>query len=159
MNLKKKKNNEKSLVLVSGGQDSATCLFWALKKFKTVEAISFYYAQKHSKEIDVAESLCNQLKINHKKVDISFLKDLVISNLFDGKNDINKSHVLNKKVPSSFVPYRNMIFLTLAAAWASTIDTKHIVIGVCETDYSGICGLQGCFYKIIAGLIKSGYRF
>ena len=147
MNLKKKKNNEKSLVLVSGGQDSATCLFWALKKFKTVEAISFYYAQKHSKEIEIAESLCKQLNIRHKKVDISFLKDLVISNLFNNKKNINKAHILNKNVPSSFVPYRNMIFLTLSSAWASTINAKHIVIGVCETDYSGYADCRDVFIK------------
>jgi 7-cyano-7-deazaguanine synthase len=145
--LKKSYNNETSLVLVSGGQDSATCLFWALKEFKKVEAISFFYAQKHSKEIEIAESICKKLKINHKKIDISFLKDLVISNLFENKNNINKSHKLNKDVPSSFVPYRNMIFLTLAAAWASTIDVKHIVIGVCETDYSGYADCRDVFIK------------
>ena len=139
--------NEKSLVLVSGGQDSTTCLFWAIKNFKKVDAITFYYAQKHSKEIEVAESLCKKLKVNHKKIDISFLKDLVISNLFNNKNNINKSHILNKNVPSSFVPYRNMIFLTLAAAWASTIATKHIVIGVCETDYSGYADCRDVFIK------------
>ncbi len=145
--MKKLFNNDEVLVLVSGGQDSTTSLFWALKEFNKVHAITFYYAQKHSKEIEVAKSICNKLKISHKIIDISFLKDLVISNLFEDKKNINKSHILNKDVPSSFVPYRNMIFLTLSAAWASTIGVKHIVIGVCETDYSGYADCRDVFIK------------
>ena len=140
-------NNENALVLTSGGQDSTTCLFWALNNFKKTDAISFNYGQKHSKEIKIAALICKQLKINHKIVDISFLSKLVISNLFSGEKDVNEHHVLNKDVPSSFVPYRNMLFLTLASAWASSIGARHIVIGVCETDYSGYADCRDVFIK------------
>lgn len=145
--MKKNFKNEEALLLLSGGQDSTTSLFWALNEFKKVHAISFYYAQKHSNEIEIAKTICNKLKINHKIIDVSFLKDIVISNLFENKKKLNKAHMLNKDVPSTFVPYRNMIFLTLSAAWASTIRVKHIVIGVCETDYSGYADCRDVFIK------------
>ena len=140
-------NKENALVLTSGGQDSTTCLFWAINNFKKIYAVSFNYGQKHSKEIEVAESICEKFNIDHKVVDISFLKELVISNLFEGADDVNKKHELNNDVPSSFVPYRNMIFITLASAWASTLGVKHIVTGVCETDYSGYADCRDVFIK------------
>ncbi len=139
--------SENALVLVSGGQDSITCLFWALKNFNKVHAISFDYGQKHSKEIAIAQKICGKLNVEHKTVDISFLKNLVESNLFKGADDVNLRHKLNENVPSSFVPYRNMIFLTLAGAWASTLKVKHIVTGVCETDYSGYADCRSVFIR------------
>ncbi|OHD17082.1 MAG: 7-cyano-7-deazaguanine synthase QueC [Spirochaetes bacterium GWD1_27_9] len=140
-------NDEDALVLVSGGQDSVTCLFWALKNFKKVHCITFDYSQKHSKEIEIAQNICKKLGLTQKIVDISFLKDLVISNLFEGQNDVNEKHKLNENIPSSFVPYRNLIFLTLASAWASTINVKNIVAGVCQTDYSGYADCRDVFVK------------
>ena len=147
--MKQTYKNEHALVLFSGGQDSTTCLFWALNNFKKVYTISFNYGQKHSKEIEIASSICKKLDVEHKIVDISLLSELVISNLFLGKGDLNEDHKLNKDVPSSFVPYRNMIFLTFAAAWASTIRVYHIVMGVCETDYSGYADCRDVFIKSI----------
>jgi len=140
-------NNDDALVLLSGGQDSTTSLFWAIKNFKNIFTLSFYYNQKHSDEIKIAGSISKKLKLKHKVIDISFLKNIVISNLFKGSDDVNKKHKLKEDVPSSFVPYRNMIFLTLAAAWASTINVKHIITGVCETDYSGYADCRDIFIK------------
>lgn len=137
----------KALVLTSGGQDSTTCLFWALKNFKQVSAISFFYGQKHAEEIAAAAHICKKLNVDLKSVDISFLKELVHSNLFKGTPDVNTAHELNAAVPASFVPYRNLLFLTLASAWASTIGVRHIVIGVCETDYSGYADCRDVFIK------------
>lgn len=140
-------NKEDCLVLTSGGQDSTTCLFWAKKNFKKVRAISFIYGQKHSDEVKVSKEICKDLGIDLKILDISFMAELVKSNLFKGQPDVNESHVLNDEVPSSFVPYRNMIFLTLASAWASTLGIKHVVTGVCETDYSGYADCRDVFIK------------
>ena len=75
------------------------------------------------------------------------MKDLVVSNLFKGGGDVADKHSLDENVPSSFVPYRNLIFLTLSAAWASTIGVKHIVTGVCQTDYSGYADCRDVFVK------------
>jgi len=140
-------SNEEALVLTSGGQDSTTCLFWAVKNFKAVHAVSFFYGQKHAAEIEAAGAICDKLKIDLKTLDISFLKDLVRSNLFQGTPDVNAAHALSPEVPSSFVPYRNLLFLTLAAAWAGTIGVRHLVTGVCETDYSGYADCRDVFIK------------
>jgi 7-cyano-7-deazaguanine synthase len=138
---------EEALVLTSGGQDSTTCLFWALKNFKGVRAIGFFYGQKHAVEMEAAAGICAKLNIEFKTLDIGFLKDLVSSNLFQGRPDVNASHVFSADVPSSFVPYRNLLFLTLAAAWASTLGVRHLVTGVCETDYSGYADCRDVFIK------------
>jgi 7-cyano-7-deazaguanine synthase len=145
--LKQIYNNEDCLVLTSGGQDSTTCLFWAQKNFRKVSAMSFVYGQKHSEEVEVSRNICRDLGIDLKVLDISFMTELVKSNLFEGQGDVNKSHELSDEVPSSFVPYRNMIFLTLASAWASTIGVKHIITGVCETDSSGYADCRDVFVK------------
>lgn len=139
--------NNDAVVLVSGGQDSATCLIWALNQFDNVHAISFFYNQKHSIEIEAAEKICHKLKVPHKTVDLSFMKDLVISNLLKNTPDVNSMHVQDNHVPSSFVPYRNLLFLTLASAWAGTVGARHVVIGVCETDYSGYADCRDIFVK------------
>jgi 7-cyano-7-deazaguanine synthase len=151
--------DEKALVLFSGGQDSTTCLFWAQQNFKAVAAISFFYGQKHSVEIETAASICHKLNVAHKLVDISFLTDLVVSNLFRGQGDVSLSHPFKADVPASFVPYRNMIFLTLAAAWASTIGAKHLITGVCETDFSGYADCRDVFIKSLQATLNLATDF
>lgn len=138
---------EDAVVLASGGQDSTTCLAWAKKHFNKVYAISFFYGQKHSVENDIAKEICESMDIPLKTVDISFMKDIVVSNLFDGTDDVNCGHSQNKDVPASFVPYRNLLFLTVAAGWAGTVGAKHLVTGVCETDYSGYADCRDVFVK------------
>jgi len=138
---------EDAVVLMSGGQDSTTSLFWALENFHKVYTVSILYHQKHSKEVEIARRICEKLNIENKVIDLPFLKDLVLSNLFKDTADVNQSHVLNKDIPSSYVPYRNLIFLTMASAWATTIGAKHIVIGVSETDYSGYADCRDVFIK------------
>ena len=132
---------------MSGGQDSTICLYWALKNFKKVSAISFNYGQKHDVEVKIAKKICDLNNVTHKIVDISFLENLVVSNLFKGTENVNLPHSQKEDVPSSFVPYRNLIFLTLASAWASTIGANHLVIGVCQTDYSGYADCRDVFIK------------
>jgi 7-cyano-7-deazaguanine synthase len=121
---------EDALVLFSGGQDSTTSLFWALGRFHKVHAICFYYAQKHSYEIACARKICGKLGIDIKVVDISLMKNLVISHLFKHTGAIRPdTHPLRDNVPSSFVPYRNLLFLVLAAAWASSLRSRHRLPG------------------------------
>ena len=140
-------NKEAALVLMSGGQDSTTILAWALKNFTKVSAISFFYNQKHAKELEAAKKICKKMNVPIKIQDISFLEELVISNLFKDEGDLDEPHQLNKNVPAAFVPYRNMIFLTLAAAWSSTIKVKNMIIGVCQADYSGYADCRDIFIK------------
>lgn len=140
--------NENVLVLFSGGQDSTTSLFWALDQFQRVYALCFFYGQKHAHEVACAKKICKKLDIEIKVVDISFIKDLVVSHLFKHTGAIKPdSHPLHSGVPSSFVPYRNLLFLVLAGAWASTLRIRHIVSGVCETDSSGYADCRDVFIK------------
>src|SRR4030042_61795 len=139
--------NENAVVAVSGGQDSVTSLYWALRTFKSASAISFYYQQKHSVELDIAKEICAVNKVPHKLVDISFLKDLVVSNLFQEAGDVREASAVDPKLPASFVPYRNVIFLTLASAYASSIGARSVVTGVCQTDYSGYPDCRDIFIK------------
>lgn len=145
--MKQSYNDEDAVVLCSGGQDSTTCLVWATKNFRKVHAIGFFYGQKHSAELDAAKGICAGLAVDFKLVDISFMKDLVVSNLFAGQGDVAARHGLSEEVPASFVPYRNLVFLTLAAGWASTVGARHLVTGVCETDYSGYADCRDVFVK------------
>jgi len=157
--MKQKYNSEPCLVLASGGQDSTTCLFWAMENFSSVNAICFSYGQKHSAEVEVSKGICSSLGVDQKVVDISFMADLVRSNLFDGQPDVNEKHELNDKVPASFVPYRNMLFLTLASARACTLGIKHIVTGVCETDYSGYADCRDVFIKSLQASLNLATDF
>ena len=139
--------NLDALVLMSGGQDSTTSLFWAMKEFRSVNCITFFYDQKHSKEVEISKKICRDLNISQKIVDISFIKDISVSNLFNNNEDVSLKHPFNENVPSSFVPYRNLLFLTIAAAWASTLKINDIIIGVSETDYSGYADCRDIFIK------------
>ena len=126
---------KKALVLLSGGQDSTTCLFWAKKKFHSVEAIGFDYGQRHIKELKYANKICEKEGIKYSIIKL----DDIFSNsaLITQDENLNIKHPSNNELPNSFVPGRNLIFLSIASARAINNDIFDIVIGVCETDYSG----------------------
>lgn len=132
--LLKSNKMKKAVIIFSGGQDSTTCLFWALKNFDEVEAITFDYGQKHSVEIEQSKIICLEQKVKQTIIDISFLGTIVESAL-TSNGDVN---VINEKgLPASFVPNRNQLFITLAHSYAQKIGAKNLVTGVCQTDYSG----------------------
>lgn len=132
-----------AVVIFSGGQDSTTCLYWAKNRFDKVEAITFNYGQNHSIEIEQAKEICKKERIKITIVDISFLDTLVESALTSNGN----VNLLNKiGLPSSFVPNRNQLFITLAHAYAQKIGANHLVAGMCETDFSGY---PDCRHKFI----------
>jgi 7-cyano-7-deazaguanine synthase len=137
-------DRQAALVLFSGGQDSTTCLAWALARFDHVETIGYAYGQRHAVELACREPLLEGLKAinatwaaklgdHHHTLDIptigtvsetALTRDVAIAMGEGG-------------LPNTFVPGRNLIFLTFAAALAYRRGLKHIVTGVCETDYSG----------------------
>ena len=131
------KYNDPALVVLSGGQDSVTCLGIALSLHNTnVKAIGFTYGQRHRIEIECAKKLCKLLEVDYKVIDISFLGELVTSAL-TGEGDVNDPHARLKNLPASFVPNRNALFLTIAHAYAQEFEARTIYTGVCQTDYSG----------------------
>lgn len=152
-------HQEDGLVLTSGGQDSTTCLYWAGKNFRSIQAISFKYGQKHAVEVDAAKSICRDIGVPLKILDISFIAELVHSNLFEGMPDVNLPHKSQNNVPSSYVPYRNLLFLTLASAWAGTLGIHHVVTGICETDYSGYADCRDVFVKSLQATLNLATDF
>ena len=137
--------NKKAVVVFSGGQDSTTCLFWALKEFDEVIAVTFNYNQRHSLEIECAKNIAKELGVEHHILDMDLLNQLAPNALT--RNDIEIKEGQGKEPPSTFVEGRNMLFLTFAAVLAKVKGAKHIVTGVCETDFSGYPDCRDVFIK------------
>ncbi len=147
---------KKAVVVFSGGQDSTTCLVQALKEFDEVHAITFDYGQRHKLEIEVAQQLAKQLGVTaHKVMDVSLLNELAISSLT--RDDIPVSHELQANgLPNSFVPGRNILFLTLAGIYAYQIGATTIITGVCETDFSGYPDCRDEFVQAMNQALAKG---
>lgn len=128
--------NEAALVLFSGGQDSTTCLFWAKKTFKKVQALCFSYGQRHSVEIEVARKIAEIAEVPFQLLDASVISHLAPNSLTDPSIVMDEEQP-SGSYPNTFVPGRNMLFITLAAAVAYAKDIRHLVTGVSEADYSG----------------------
>lgn len=109
----------KAVVIFSGGQDSTTCLVQALEQYDEVHAITFDYGQRHREEVEVAQKLTSKLGVKaHKVMDVTLLNELAVSSLT--RDDIPVSHELQENgLPNSFVPGRNILFLTLAGIYAT----------------------------------------
>ena len=165
------KIDESALVIFSGGQDSTTCLLWALKKFNRISAITFNYKQRHSIEIECAKNIINILnskdklqvswlknkpKINHIIVDISFLSDLLKTAMIQ---NLEIKYDEGSGLPSTFVPGRNILFLTIAAGYAYQNKIKHLVAGVCQTDYSGYPDCRDSTIKSLQTTLKLGLDY
>jgi 7-cyano-7-deazaguanine synthase len=136
--------NEKAVVVFSGGQDSTTCLFWGLDHFAEVETVTFNYNQRHSLEIDCAASIAKELGVKHTVLDMSLLNQLAPNALTRG--DIEIEHK-EGELPSTFVDGRNLLFLSFAAVLAKQVGARHIITGVCETDFSGYPDCRDVFVK------------
>lgn len=137
--------NDKAIVVFSGGQDSTTCLFWAIENFKEVEAVTFDYNQRHSLEIECAKAIAIELGVKQHILDMSLLNQLAPNALT--RDDIKVTDGKDGELPSTFVPGRNLLFLSFAAVLASQLGAKHIVTGVCETDFSGYPDCRDIFIK------------
>ncbi len=140
----KKMGNEKAVVVFSGGQDSTTCLYWAIKHFKEVEAVTFNYNQRHRLEIEVAESIARELMIKHTILDMSLLNQLAPNALTRDNIQIEQK---DRELPTTFVDGRNLLFLSFAAILAKQSVARHIITGVCETDFSGYPDCRDVFIK------------
>lgn len=136
---------EKALVVFSGGQDSTTCLFWAMERFDEVVAVTFDYGQRHKKEIECAKSIAEELNIEHHILDMGLLGQLTSNALTREEIEIKAGS--EGELPSTFVEGRNMLFLTFAGVMAKVKGIKHIVTGVCETDFSGYPDCRDIFVK------------
>ncbi|WP_152658178.1 7-cyano-7-deazaguanine synthase QueC [Oceanobacillus sp. CFH 90083] len=137
--------NKRAVVVFSGGQDSTTCLFWALERFEHVELVTFDYNQRHSLEIEIAKEIAEEQGLRHHILDMSLLNQLAPNALT--RKDIEVENTEDGSVPNTFVPGRNLLFLSFATILAKQIDAKHIITGVCETDFSGYPDCRDIFTK------------
>ena len=134
---------EKAIVLFSGGQDSATCLAWALDRFAEVETMAFDYGQTHAVELAVRKPFLTRLREafpawaaklgEDHEIDLSLLHRISDTALTRDR----AIEMTDSGLPNTFVPGRNLLFFITAAAVGYRRDSRHLVGGMCETDYSG----------------------
>lgn len=125
-----------SVVVLSGGQDSTTCLAWRLQQGGTVHAVSFDYGQRHRVELKQAVKIAALAGVQHEVLDLRTLGQAAPSALTRSDIEVSTTGGMGG-LPSTFTPGRNLVFLTLAASYALARGAKEIVTGVCQTDYSG----------------------
>ncbi|EMC23613.1 7-cyano-7-deazaguanine synthase QueC [Streptococcus mutans] len=134
---------QSALVVFSGGQDSTTCLFWAMKHYEYVETVTFSYGQRHSQELEVAKEIAAEQGVKHHILDMSLLGQIT-------ENALTSDIAIETKdgeVPNTFVDGRNHLFLSFAAVLAKHRKIRDIVTGVCQTDFSGYPDCRDVFVK------------
>lgn len=131
------------MVVFSGGQDSATCLAWALSRYQQVYTVGFYYGQRHHIEMDCRTVLLQAIPAMKTQWAQRLRHDHIINTDFfqtlDNNALVNQQDIttLPDGSPNTFVPGRNLVFVTLAAAYAHSLQVQDVIMGVCETDSSG----------------------
>ena len=134
---------QSALVVFSGGQDSTTCLFWAMKHYEYVETVTFSYGQRHSQELEVAKEIAAEQGVKHHILDMSLLGQIT-------ENALTSDIAIETKdgeVPNTFVDGRNHLFLSFAAVLAKQRKIRDSVTGVCQTDFSGYPDCRDVFVK------------
>ena len=131
--------NSQAVVVLSGGQDSTTCLYWAIDRFgeTNVQSLTFDYGQRHRIELDCAARIAADAGISNVRLPIDTFAALGGDALTDSKIAVESQPVPTTGLPNTFVPGRNLVFLTFATAFAYQRGIAHVVTGVAQTDYSG----------------------
>jgi 7-cyano-7-deazaguanine synthase len=152
---------DKALVLFSGGQDSTVCLAWALQRYRLVETIGFDYGQRHHVEMQCRLDILTRLRTNFTwaaglgedhVIDLPVLGQISATSL---TRDI-AIEIPDNGLPNTFVPGRNLLFLTLAAALAYRRGITTLIGGMCETDYSGYPDCRNDTIQALAGAVSLG---
>jgi len=151
-----------ALVLFSGGQDSTTCLAWALERFARVETVGFHYGQRHTIEMEQREPIREALRRAFPAWAPRLGTDHVLP--LDMLGRVSRSALTfdlpvqhrTEGLPATFVPGRNLVFFTFAAIVAYQRDIKNIVTGVCETDYSGYPDCRDDTVKAVQAAVNLG---
>lgn len=150
-------SKQKAVVVFSGGQDSTTLLGWAKDTFSEVVAISFDYGQKHNIELVQSKKICSELEIEHHLLNVDLLNQLAPNALT--RTDIEVCHhsdVKEGKEPNTVVRGRNGLFGWLASIFASTHGIQNVILGTCESDYSGYIDCRDSFIKALQVAVNMG---
>lgn len=134
-----KKTDDGAVVIFSGGQDSTTCLFWAQKKYgkENILALSFFYGQKHKAELNAAEKITSEYGFSAMTLPLDFLKSIAMSALTSEEMTMDSEIPEGETYPNTFVPGRNLFFLSVAAVIARNNGWHNIITGVSQSDFSG----------------------
>ena len=158
----------KAVVALSGGQDSVTCLFWALNQFGdgNVEAVAFNYGQRHSIELECAARIAEKAGVKLTTLSVPAFNELGAAALTNtdiavnaDATDTGNVHAENQNLPSTFVPARNLIFLGLLGAYAAQHEITNIVTGVCEADEAGYPDCRSLFIESFEETINLALGF
>jgi 7-cyano-7-deazaguanine synthase len=151
---------KKAVIVFSGGQDSTTCLIHALPLYDEIHCITFDYGQRHRAEIEVAQQLSKELGVAvHKVLDTTLLNELAISSLTRDNIPVPSANSSEESVPNTFVPGRNILFLTLASIYAYQVQAEAIITGICETECSGYPDCGDKFVKNLNNSIELGMDY
>lgn len=140
-------SDRRALVVLSGGQDSTTCLFWAKREFDEVMALSFNYGQRHALEVELARKIAEEAGVPHATLDCHLIGQLGRNSLTDAAMEVEKGVAEDGRPPSTFVPGRNLFFLSMAAVYARERGIRHLVTGVSQTDFSGYPDCRDAFIR------------
>ncbi|MDR1739044.1 MAG: 7-cyano-7-deazaguanine synthase QueC [Candidatus Symbiothrix sp.] len=140
------KYNQSALVLHSGGQDSTTCLFWALKHFEQVRTLCITYGQRHALEVEVAKKIAENAGVAFQLLDANLISKLADNSLTNHTIAMDSDKPADS-YPNTFVPGRNLLFLTFAAVIARSHGIRNIVTGVSQADYSGYPDCRDTFIR------------
>jgi 7-cyano-7-deazaguanine synthase len=147
--------NDRAVVLLSGGQDSATCLRWAQQRFSTVEAVTIDYGQRHRVELDAAATIARLSGVSQRVIPCDSFAALG-GNALTGPEAVASAPRADTNLPNTFVPGRNLVFLTLAAAYAYQRGISELVTGVCQTDYSGYPDCRATTMLALQAALRAG---
>jgi len=152
-------NDGKALVVLSGGQDSTTCLYWAIDRFgrDNVETLTFDYGQRHRIELECAANVAAHAGASNQCLPIDTFSALGGDALTDAGIDVDVAE--SSGLPNTFVPGRNIIFLTFAAACAYRRGIRHLVTGVAQTDYSGYPDCREETIKALEETLRLGMEY
>lgn len=150
----------KAVIVFSGGQDSTTCLIHALPNYDEIHCVTFDYGQRHRAEIDVAKQLANEFGVTaHSVMDVSLLNELTFSSLTRDNIPVPTANAAGSELPNTFVPGRNILFLTLASIYAYQVQAQTVITGVCETDFSGYPDCRDDFVSAFNAAMKLGMDY
>lgn len=148
----------KALVVLSGGQDSTTCLYWAKERYDEVLAVTFDYGQRHRAEIDAARRIAELAGVRHEVIELGalFAGLSPLTKLSESVDRYDDADSLPGGLEKTFVPGRNILFLSVAANRAYVEGCEAVIIGVAQEDYGGYPDCRDDFVRKMAAAISSG---
>ncbi len=157
---KNPKPRKKAVVLFSGGLDSTTCLYWALSQGYTCETLTVTYGQRHAREIKSAQKIAEKLGVKTHFLDVKlpWLTGCSLTNPAQELPNVPVEKITAGGIPSTYVPGRNLLFLSLAGSLADSIDADAIIAGPNAVDFSGYPDCTPGFYKAAAEALNRGTK-